>query len=178
MQIPETMSAVLLTGHGGPEKLEYRDDVPVPVAGEHEVLVKVGACGINNTDIWVREGAYGSRKDPEEVSSFGESPLRFPRIQGADIVGTVAAVGSGADASLRGRRVMVDGQPAIAEMERYCKNAFDVKRIWLDVFEGNDIGIHIYEKMGYRYFKQERFDGRRLYFYEKIFDGFERGATP
>ena len=108
MRIPETMSAVLLTGHGGPDKLEYRTDVPVPVAGDDEVLVKVGACGINNTDIWVREGAYGSKQDPEEVSSFGDSPLRFPRIQGADIVGTVAAVGVSADASLLGKRVMID----------------------------------------------------------------------
>jgi NADPH:quinone reductase-like Zn-dependent oxidoreductase len=49
--IPATMSAVLLTGHGGIEKLEYREDVPVPVPGEGEVLIRVGAAGINNTDI-------------------------------------------------------------------------------------------------------------------------------
>ena len=56
---PETMQAVLLTGFGGPEKLEYRTDVPVPRPGEGEVLVKVGAAGINNTDLWTREGAQG-----------------------------------------------------------------------------------------------------------------------
>lgn len=108
MNFPDVMSAVLLTGHGGPEKLEYRSDVPVPVPGDDEVLVKVGACGINNTDIRVREGAYGSSDDPEEVSGFGDNPLKFPRIQGADIVGKVVAAGSAIDASITGSRVLVD----------------------------------------------------------------------
>jgi NADPH:quinone reductase-like Zn-dependent oxidoreductase len=53
------MKAMLLTGHGGPEKLVYREDVPIPKPGPDEVLIEVGACGINNTDIWTREGAYG-----------------------------------------------------------------------------------------------------------------------
>ena len=53
------MKAVLLTGHGGLEKIEYREDVPVPRPAEDEVLIEVGAAGVNNTDIWTREGAYG-----------------------------------------------------------------------------------------------------------------------
>ena len=68
MSVPRTMKAILLTGHGGPEKLEYREDWPVPKVAPDEVLVKVGACGINNTDVWVREGAYGSSDDPEAVA--------------------------------------------------------------------------------------------------------------
>jgi NADPH:quinone reductase-like Zn-dependent oxidoreductase len=48
------MRAVLLTGHGGLEKLEYREDVPTPEPAEGEVLIAVGAAGINNTDIWTR----------------------------------------------------------------------------------------------------------------------------
>lgn len=107
-QAPTTMRAVLLTGHGGPEKLQYREDVPVPVPGADEVLVKVGACGVNNTDIWVREGAYGSADDPDAVASFGDSPLAFPIIQGADIAGSIAAVGQNVDAARVGARVMVD----------------------------------------------------------------------
>jgi NADPH:quinone reductase-like Zn-dependent oxidoreductase len=56
--IPETMHAVVLTGHGGFDRLEYRDDVPVPVPAEGQVLVKVAAAGINNTDINTRIGWY------------------------------------------------------------------------------------------------------------------------
>lgn len=106
--IPETMKAMLLTGHGGPDKLVLDESYPVPVVEPGEVLVKVGACGINNTDIWVREGAYGSSDDPDEVASFGDSPLQFPLVQGADIIGTIAACGEGVQSSRLGERVMVD----------------------------------------------------------------------
>jgi len=108
MLVSKTMSAMLLTGHGGPEKLVYDDNFPIPEVAADEVLVKVGACGINNTDIWVREGAYGSSDDPDEVASFGDSPLQFPLIQGADIAGEIAAIGEDVDESRIGERVMVD----------------------------------------------------------------------
>ena len=110
MPIPQTMSAVQLMGHGGPEQLVYSDDVPVPVPAAGEVLIDVHACGMNNTDVWVREGAYGSDTDPTEVSTWrrGRSTLEFPRIQGADIVGRIASVGPGVDQERTGQRVMVD----------------------------------------------------------------------
>ncbi len=106
----ETMCAALLTGHGGPDKLVYRDDVPVPRPAGGEVLIEVSACGVNNTDIWVREGAYGTAQDPDAVSSFqrGESTLTFPRIQGADIIGQIVALGEGVPETRLGERVMVD----------------------------------------------------------------------
>ena len=50
-ELPTTMHAVVLTGHGGLDKLEYREDWPIPVADKGEVIIKVGACGLNNTDI-------------------------------------------------------------------------------------------------------------------------------
>jgi NADPH:quinone reductase-like Zn-dependent oxidoreductase len=56
--IPEIMAAVLLTGHGGFDQLEYRTDVPVPALSKGEVLIKVGAAGVNNTDINTRIGWY------------------------------------------------------------------------------------------------------------------------
>ncbi len=64
------MKAVLLTGHGGPAKLEYREDVPVPRPAKGEVLVEVGAAGVNNTDLWTREGAYGEIDDPGTVGGW------------------------------------------------------------------------------------------------------------
>lgn len=54
--LPATMAAVLLTGHGGLDRLEYRTDVEVPGPGPGEVLVQVAAAGINNTDVNTRIG--------------------------------------------------------------------------------------------------------------------------
>ena len=108
--LPEKMHAVLLTGHGGLDRLEYHDDVPVPAPAAGEVLIEVSACGMNNTDVWVREGAYGTDGDPDAVASWrgDNSSLIFPRIQGADIAGHIAAIGDGVPASRIGERVMVD----------------------------------------------------------------------
>jgi NADPH:quinone reductase-like Zn-dependent oxidoreductase len=110
--IPAHMRAVVLTGHGGLDKLEYREDYPVPTPAEGEVLVEVSACGMNNTDVWVRQGAYGTERDAGAVSSWrgrgAESTLRFPRIQGTDTVGHIAEVGPGVPRSRIGERVMVD----------------------------------------------------------------------
>lgn len=103
------MKAVLLTGHGGPEKLEYREDVPAPEPAGGEVLVAVGATGVNNTDLWTRRGAYGSEDDPQSTGGWRrDRPLRFPRIQGMDVAGRVAAVGEGVPQARVGERVLVD----------------------------------------------------------------------
>ena len=106
------MHAMLLTGHGGPERLVYRSDVPVVPAGSGEVLIEVAACGMNNTDIWVRQGAYGTDEDAAAVASWRRaatfSTLVFPRIQGADTVGRIVAVGTGVSPARVGERVMVD----------------------------------------------------------------------
>lgn len=109
---PRTMHAVVLTGHGGFDKLVYREDVPVPTPAPGEVLVEVSACGMNNTDVWVRQGAYGTESNPDAVSSWrgrGErSTLTFPRIQGTDTVGRIVAVGDGVPQSRVGERVVID----------------------------------------------------------------------
>jgi NADPH:quinone reductase-like Zn-dependent oxidoreductase len=99
------MRAQLLTGFGGPDMLHYREDVPEPVAGPGEVRVRVAATGMNNTDIWTREGRYGSGDDPSAVTGWRREPLRFPRIQGADVVGYLDQLGEGVPA---GDRVMID----------------------------------------------------------------------
>ena len=120
-QIPETMCGIQLTGHGGLDKLELRRDIPVPTLAAGEVLIKVGACGINNTDINTRIGWY-SKDVVEETSSGGAGgfdevkgenaswsgvPLKFPLIQGADVAGRIVAVGKGVAASRLGERVMI-----------------------------------------------------------------------
>lgn len=100
--VSEAMEAVLLTGHGGLEKLEYREDIPVPRPGADDVLVKVEACGLNNTDIWTREAAYG------DDEAGWKDQLDFPIIQGADIAGKIVDVGSNISKDRIGDRVLVD----------------------------------------------------------------------
>ncbi len=119
MTIPKTMNAYVLQGHGGFEMLEFHDNWPVPVPGDNDALIKVGACGLNNTDINTRVGWYsksvieattgdGYDKVGEEDPSWGGTPITFPRIQGADPCGIVVAVGAKADQSLMGKRVISD----------------------------------------------------------------------
>lgn len=120
--IPATMEAVLLTGNGGFECLSYRTDVSVPAPGPGEVLVRVGACGVNNTDINTRTAWYsksvtaateagggdGFAEARTEDSGWTGALPQFPRIQGADAAGRIVAVGEGGDSSRIGQRVLVE----------------------------------------------------------------------
>ncbi|MBI9052129.1 MAG: zinc-binding dehydrogenase [Anaerolineaceae bacterium] len=101
----ETMRAMCLIGFGGTENLKYCTDLPVPTPDDDEVLIKVAACGVNNTDIWTREGAYG---EGVESGWQGENAFQFPRIQGFDIVGRITAVGKQVSPARIGTRVMVN----------------------------------------------------------------------
>lgn len=101
------MHAYVVTGFGGPEMLSYRE-LPDPEPGPGELRIRVTAAGMNNTDVWTREGAYGSSADPESRAGWRREPLRFPRVQGADVVGRVDRVGSGVPGNRTGERVIVD----------------------------------------------------------------------
>lgn len=125
MTIPHQMSGFVLTGHGGPEKLEWRDNLPVPIPADGEVLIRVLAAAVNNTDINTRIGWYsksvngptddtarglGPGSDSGTVTEDGGrsgSPLSFPRIQGADCCGEIVAVGPGVDPARIGERILV-----------------------------------------------------------------------
>ncbi len=120
-RFPTTMSAVLLTGHGGFDRLEYREDVPVPEPGSDEVLIRVAAAGVNNTDVNTRIGWYSQTvRGPTAAggeAGFGVEasvdggwtgePFSFPRIQGADCCGRIVAVGERVDEERLGERVLV-----------------------------------------------------------------------
>ena len=117
--IPATMNAFVLKGHGDFDMLQWHDDWPVPVPSGDEVLIKVGACGLNNTDIntrtaWyskaVTENTTGSAFDEadDDDATWGGAPISFPRIQGADVIGEVVVLGPQADKNLLGKRVMID----------------------------------------------------------------------
>lgn len=114
-----TMRAIVLTGHGGMDKLEYHTDWQKPAAGAGEALVRVLACGLNNTDVNTRVGWYsksvtgatsGDAADAgaADDATWGGAPIALPRIQGADVCGVVEAVGAGVDAGVVGKRVLID----------------------------------------------------------------------
>ena len=104
----QTMRAIYLMAHGGPEALVYRNDIPIPAPRRSEVLIKVGAAGVNNTDINTRVGWYSKGDGDAADASWGGQALSFPRIQGADICGEVMDVGEEADPGLIGKRVLVE----------------------------------------------------------------------
>jgi NADPH:quinone reductase-like Zn-dependent oxidoreductase len=112
--VPATMSAVHLIGHGDFECLMFRTDVPTPVPGPAEVLVRVLAAGINNTDINTRIGWYSGSQAPEGAGDDGSwtgEGIAFPRIQGADVCGEIVSVGEGVSSGRIGERVII--QPCL-----------------------------------------------------------------
>ena len=71
-----TMKAIVTTGIGGYEKLNYRD-VPLPKLTSNEVLLQVIAAGVNNTEINVRRSWYSSTASMStEVPANGEKEKR------------------------------------------------------------------------------------------------------
>jgi len=106
------MCGVLLTRHGGPDALQWCEDIPVPRPGPGQVLVKVLAAAVNNTDINTRTGWYSAEvsgpsaeTDQPVVAGGWAGALDFPRIQGGDLCGEVVATGPGVPAPGLGRRV-------------------------------------------------------------------------
>ena len=79
--IPEKMTAVAITEHGGPLVLKpERRDVPMP--GQGEILIRVRAAGVNRPDVAQRKGIY-------------PPPPGASDLPGLEAAGEVAAVGPG-----------------------------------------------------------------------------------
>nr|WP_246423776.1 alcohol dehydrogenase family protein [Roseospira goensis] len=113
--MPTTMRGVWLTGHGDLERLETRDDIPVPRPGPRDVLIRVAAAGVNNTDINTRIGWYSKNDGDAADASWAGTPLRFPRIQGIDVCGRIVAVGAEVPSERLGARVLVE--PCLREAD-------------------------------------------------------------
>jgi len=118
MSFPQIMAAVQFVGHGGNDMLVYTKRAPVPKVGPGEVLIKVLAAGINNTDIDTRIGWYSSKATASTAETTGSDllpvdgdwtggGLTFPRIQGADVCGEIVSLGAGVAQSRLGQRVIV-----------------------------------------------------------------------
>ena len=100
------MKAVYIKEHGGLDVLEY-DDLPMPVPGPGEVLVRLEAAALNRLDIWVRKGWPGIK-------------IQYPFILGADGAGTVAALGEGVTEWHPGTRVVINANLGDGTCE-YCR---------------------------------------------------------
>lgn len=107
------MRGIHLTGHGGLDKLVLRSDIPVPTPGAKDLLIKVSAAGVNNTDINTRTAWYSKSDGNSSDASWSGKAIQFPRIQGADACGRVVAVGDHVDRSRINERVLVE--PCIRE---------------------------------------------------------------
>ncbi|MFT5531796.1 MAG: NADPH:quinone reductase-like Zn-dependent oxidoreductase [Burkholderiaceae bacterium] len=106
--IPKVMKGIQLTGYGGFDKLVFRDDIPVPTPGPRDVLIKVSAAGVNNTDLNTRLGWYAKSNGDSSDASWSGNEFQFPRIQGADVCGKVVAIGEQVDAGLLNKRVLIE----------------------------------------------------------------------
>jgi len=89
------MRAIVFYTHGGPEVIEFREDIPAPQAGPGEVLVRVHYAALNRLDDFVRAGWRGLE-------------LPFPHVLGADFSGTIAALGEGVTGWQLGQRVVAN----------------------------------------------------------------------
>ncbi len=77
------MKAVRLHEYGSVDELVY-EEVPIPLAGAGEVLVKMASTSVNPIDYKIRRG------DMREIM-----PLQLPFIPGYDLAGRVVALGEG-----------------------------------------------------------------------------------
>ena len=88
------MRAVTVDEHGGPEALRV-EEIDRPEPDEGELLVEVGAAGVNPVDTYFRDGSY--------------EPVGLPFTPGVDVAGTVAETGPGVDSFSIGDRVYGTG---------------------------------------------------------------------
>ncbi len=89
------MRAAIITEHGGPEVVQYVEDLPIPEPKRDEVRIKVIAAAINRLDLFVRLGWQGLHLD-------------FPHVVGSDGAGIVDKVGDGVTQYNEGDPVCID----------------------------------------------------------------------
>lgn len=71
------------------------------------------------------------------------------------------------------KRVLIDeknlgiGRAAIILAEQYCVHTLKTQSIWLDVYQDNVKAIQVYEKLGYKKYKEGIENNRSVVFFEK-----------
>ena len=131
MTIPQTastapaaalMQAAARTRYGAPADVLEVSDVPVPVIGADEVLVRVRAAGVDRGAWHIVTGL----PYPLRLAGFG---LRAPKnpVVGADVAGVVAAVGSDVTRFRAGDEVYGTGHGTFAELARASESKLSAK---------------------------------------------------
>ncbi len=90
------MRAITINRYGGPEVVQYENDIPIPQPREGEVLVAIACAGINFMDIHTRQGKYANSRT---------YAVRAPCTLGMEGAGTIVALGEGVDFLRVGQRV-------------------------------------------------------------------------
>ncbi|NP_001166407.1 quinone oxidoreductase isoform X1 [Cavia porcellus] len=124
------MRAIRVFEFGGPEVLKVQSDVAVPIPKDHQVLIKVHACGINPVETYIRSGTYT------------RIPL-LPYTPGTDVAGVVESIGNDVSAFKKGDRVFTTSTISGGYAEYALASDHTVYRLpeKLDFRQGAAIGI-------------------------------------
>jgi len=115
---------------------------------------------------------YSLEKHREE---FAKEDIRYKSIYDSkgSLIGFMILVLDPDDRSLEFRRIVISergkgyGKRAVKLVDRISKEELDRSRLWLDVFDYNERGRHIYESNGYTAVGTSQFEGEKLCVYEK-----------
>src|SRR5271170_7881500 len=94
MSVPLEMTVVEIAAPGGPEQLKVAHR-PVPRPGDHEVLVRVAAAGVNRPDVMQRQGRYpppAGASDLPGLEISGEIAALGPKVSGWSIGDKITAL--------------------------------------------------------------------------------------
>ncbi|XP_068694557.1 quinone oxidoreductase-like isoform X1 [Montipora foliosa] len=109
----KVMRAIRVSSFGGPEVLKLLSDVSVPSVSSGQVVVKIGAAGVNPVDTYIRSGGYARKP-------------ALPYTPGSDGAGVVHSVGDGVKQFKEGDRVYLCGSISGTYAEYALCNAHTV----------------------------------------------------
>lgn len=108
-------------------------------------------------------------------TAFADPAIVYKSIRrGEQVVGFVILALDPDGVSVELRRIVVTsrgrgiGTRAVELVHELCKHEFGRHRVWLDVFESNELARHVYERCGYSCFGAAEHEGRRLLLYETM----------